>query len=176
MKVTTHAEGWVAARPETVFDVATALEMLPRAFLGCGPVPAIVAAEMADGGAMREGGIRLVRNADGSVIHEEITALRRPYRQAYRLTRGFRPPFAWLVRYAEGEWTFSPGPDGGTRMTWEFRFVLASPFAYPAMRLIAGRFMIRAQRECLGRIAAIAEDKERADASAPTIGGAVSAR
>jgi hypothetical protein len=166
MEVRTHATVSVAVSPATAFVVATDLETLPQVFLGCGPIPAIVRAEMEDGGKMQEGSVRLVHNSDGSTVYEEITALRKPHHQGYRLVRGFRPPFTYLVHHATGDWHFTSIPEG-TQIHWEFRFALTTPLAYPIMVLIGRFFFQRAQQECLDRIRLLAE-KQIAKRSKPS--------
>lgn len=137
----------VPAPREAVFDFITAPDAPARTFRGHGPVPGAVRAEVEGGGPLRVGAIRKVENADGSVVDEEIVALDRPARQAYRLVRGIRRPLSWLVRGAGGEWVLSDA-DGGTEVAWTFTFELRSPLVWPIAALV-GRAFRKAMRAAL---------------------------
>lgn len=154
--IESHASLVIAAPPERVFDVAVAVETLPKVFVGYGPVPAIREAWLKNGGPMAVGAVRYVRNSDGSVIEERITALKRPRLQAYQLVAGFRPPFSWLLRRACGRWDFSALPEG-TQIDWHFSFQPRSRLTAPLLALLVALFFRRAQRRCLARLAAMLE-------------------
>lgn len=130
-----HAEANVriARPPEAVFDFVTRPEAVAETFRGHGPVPGARTSQVVTPGGMRPGAIRRVENTDGSVVDEEIAELERPSVQAYRLVRGLRPPFTWLVRQAGGRWTFTPDGDG-TLIRWVFTFELRSFLAWPPAR------------------------------------------
>jgi carbon monoxide dehydrogenase subunit G len=151
MLVKTHALVEVAAPPEAVFDFVTALSNLPAVFHGCGPIPAIIKAEMADGGEMRAGGVRRVFNSDGSVIDEEILAFQRPERQTYKLIKGFKLPISLLIESGGGDWKFAATAKG-TRIDWEFYFMLTYPIFYPVGLLLVRVFMQQAMQQCLDNI------------------------
>lgn len=149
----------IAAPIERVFDVATSLATPPKVFKGFGPIPAILKAEMIDGGEMREGAIRRVTNADGSVIDEEILTLIKPQIQAYKLIRGFIPPVSYLIVSGDSEWKFTPTTTG-TQITWNFCFQLTSPLVYPPMLLIMKVFFKTALKRCLGELKLLLEQKD----------------
>lgn len=154
MKIQSQAAIEIKASPEKVFDFATNLENLPKVFKGYGVIPAICKAEIAGGGEMQQGITRRVTNSDGSIIDEEIITLKRPTKQTYRLVKGFKPPFSFLVKSGGGDWTFSPSPNAAnsTFLTWEFYFELTSPLAYPIMAFIMSSYFQKAQQLCLNEI------------------------
>lgn len=154
MKIQSKAAIEIKASPEKVFDYATNLENLPKVFKGYGVIPAICKAEIADGGEMQQGVTRRITNSDGSIIDEEILTLKRPTKQTYRLVKGFKPPFSYLVKSGGGDWTFTPTPNttNSTFITWEFYFELTSPLAYPIMAFIMSSYFQKAQQLCLNEI------------------------
>lgn len=156
-QVTNIVTETIYAPARTVFSVATDLENLPKVFRGFGPIPGIQRAWMQDGGAMREGGIRMVENSDGSIIDEEIITLIRPLRMQYRLRSGFAFPFSLLVSGAVSDWAFTQRSNGDTRITWRVTFETRSRLAYPFVWLILRLFFVRAQADCLKRIKALVE-------------------
>lgn len=151
MLAKTNASVEIPASPEVVFDCVTSLSALPKVFRGFGPIPAIIKADMADGGEMREGGVRRVENSDASVIEEEIVTLKKPERQTYRLVRGFKFPISLLINSGGGDWKFTPTTNG-TRIDWEFYFVLTSGLFYPLGFLLVVVFMNKAMQQCLDNI------------------------
>lgn len=151
MNVQSQASIEIRALPEKVFDFATAVSTLPKVFKGYGIIPAILNAEIVGGGEIREGAIRQVTNADGSVIDEEIIQLTRPTKQTYKLIRGFKPPFSFLVRSGGGDWTLTPS-NNLTIVTWKFYFELTSVLAYPLMTFVMSTYFQKAQQRCLTEI------------------------
>ncbi|MBI3070611.1 MAG: SRPBCC family protein [Deltaproteobacteria bacterium] len=151
MDVTAAASIEIGKPIETVFDYAVTSENIPRIFVGYGPIPAVVSATVRGDGILREGATRTIENSDGSVIDEAITALVRPTRQAYRLPGGFKKPFSFIVRSAEGNWVFSQ-TSTGTRVDWSFRFELTSPIARPFGWLLMRLFFQKAMERCLARL------------------------
>ncbi|MEG4803531.1 SRPBCC family protein [Microcoleus sp. ARI1-B5] len=158
MLVKTNAVVEIAASPEVVFDFVTSLSNLPKVFRGYGPIPAIIKAEMADGGEMREGGVRRIENSDTSVIDEEIITFKKPERQTYRLVRGFKFPISLLIESGGGDWKFTTTAKG-TRIDWEFYFVLTSGLFYPVGFLLVQVFMNKAMQQCLDTIKDYLVDK-----------------
>lgn len=151
MLVKTNALVEVSASPEIVFDFVTSLSNLPKVFRGFGPIPAIIKAEMVDGGEMREGGVRRIENSDGSVIDEEIITFNKTGRQTYRLVRGFKFPISLLIESGGGDWKFTATAKG-TRIDWEFYFMLTSGLFYPVGLLLVQVFMQTAMQQCLDNI------------------------
>jgi uncharacterized protein YndB with AHSA1/START domain len=128
-----------------VFDLATSCEGFPRFLLRLGPIPAVVRAELVGASEPMAGGRRLIELGDGSRIEEEIVAFERPARHRYRWLSPPAPPFSWLVRSAEGDWTFTPVA-AGTRVAWSYRFEARSAIAEVLARpvvLLFGRWMRR---------------------------------
>lgn len=140
--------------PARVFAEATSLEGLPKTFTGFGPIPGVLRAEVVGGGELKEGATRRVYNSDGSAIDEVIEALRAPERHAYRLVRGFKPPFNLLVREALSDWRFSPSAKG-TRLEWSYTFTLTSPLAFPVTAPLVKVFFAQAMRRCVKNIEAL---------------------
>lgn len=151
MKVWTEAHVEIARPAEAVFDHAVDPLKMPGLFVGYGPIPGIREVEIEGGGPPRAGVLRRVTNSDGSVVEEELVALARPHRQAYRLLRGFRPPFSWLVRAGEGEWTFT-STDSGTEVSWRFGFELTTSLAWPLASVLLHTAFRAAMRRCLLRL------------------------
>ncbi|MCC3450749.1 MAG: SRPBCC family protein [Microcoleus sp. PH2017_29_MFU_D_A] len=151
MLVKTNALVEIPASPEVVFDFVASLSNVPKSFRGFGLIPAIIKAEMADGGEMREGGVRQIKHSDGSVIDEEIITFKKPERQTYRLVRGFKFPISLLIESGGGDWKFTT-TEKGTRIDWEFYFMLTSPVFYPVGLLLVQVFMQKAMQQCLDNI------------------------
>jgi carbon monoxide dehydrogenase subunit G len=148
MNIQTSAQITISADIERVFDYSIDCENLPMLFTGYQSIPAILSATTTDGLPLHECSIRTVKNSDGSAIAEIITTLQRPTVQAYKLIRGFKPPFAWLVRSASGKWLYE-AKDSATRITWQFEFEMQNPFAYLVFRAVVKRSFQEAQRICL---------------------------
>jgi hypothetical protein len=145
VKLRARAEVHVPKPPEAVFDFATACETFPRILLPLGPVPGIAKAEMLGAGAPRAGARRRIGMTDGSTIDEEILAFDRPGLHRYRWLNRPAPPFSWLVRGGEAEWTFAPS-QGGTRIVWTYAFELTTPLVAPlgaAVIAVFRRWMMR---------------------------------
>ncbi|TCZ83632.1 SRPBCC family protein [Lysobacter sp. N42] len=148
MHLDCHAHRVMPCTAAQAFALAVDTERFPRFFTGCGPIPAVRAVE--PDGPPRVGATRRVRNADGSVLTETVTAFAAPHRHAYRLA-GLRPPFAWLVREAAADWRIDAAADGA-RVAWSYRFELTHPLAAPLARPLLG-FMARAMQRCLDAMA-----------------------
>jgi uncharacterized protein YndB with AHSA1/START domain len=139
MALETQVEIEIAKPPAEVFDLATSCAGFPRFLLRLGPIPAVVRAELVGAAEPKPGGRRLIHMSDGSTMEEEILAFERPARHRYRWTTPPAPPFVWLVRSAEGDWTFAPTA-AGTRITWRYRFESPSRLAELAARPVIGLF------------------------------------
>jgi uncharacterized protein YndB with AHSA1/START domain len=136
---------------EEVFDFIVRPEAVAELFHGYGPIPGAVKSELVGDGKMCVGAIRRVSNSDGSVIEEEITELERPRRQAYRVVRGLRPPFSWVVEGGGGKWTLTY--EGGTVVEWRFVFEVR-PLALP-LALLLRPYFLKAMQDALDRAKAI---------------------
>lgn len=128
MRVTRQAEYEVARPIEEVFDLSTACDQLPKFMLPFGIIPGVADARMVDAEAPKAGALRDISLTDGSTIQEQLLNLERPIRQHYRWVNPPAPPFSWLVRGAEGDWSYSATPNG-TRVVWVYHFELTSPLA-----------------------------------------------
>lgn len=148
MQVKTRANVHMAAPIEAVFALATDLPNFHRYFRGSGPIPAVLKVEWHPGARPVPGARRDVHNSDDSVIVEELLELESPVRHRYRLVSGFRPPFSFLVDHAEGDWHFTRAGEG-TDVTWDYRFALRSPMAWPVVAPIVHVFFRRAMQDCL---------------------------
>ena len=151
MKIQTSTQVVINANIESVFDASTDCQNLPKFFIGYKAIPAIVSARTSDGLPLQEGSIRIVDNSDGSSIEESIVSLQRPNIQKYKLVKGFKPPFSWLVRAASGQWLYE-NIDVTTKITWEFNFEAFNLFTYLIFRLIVKRPFQKAQEICLKNI------------------------
>lgn len=148
MHVQTAARVLVAAPLEKVYALATDLENFHKYFKGSGPIPAVRRVVWRENLQPVPGAIRDVHNSDGSIIVEELLALVPLQRHRYRLVSGFKPPFSWWIDHAEGDWHFSrSGEEAG--ITWDYRFVLRSPLAWPVVSPIVHLFFRRAMQACL---------------------------
>ncbi|WP_146475203.1 SRPBCC family protein [Vulcaniibacterium thermophilum] len=150
MEIVCQAEQQLPCPPGQAFALITDADRFPAFFRGCGPVPAVRAVEL-DAPPLAVGARRTVRNADGSVLREVVTAFEPPRRHAYRLD-GFRPPFAWLVRHGDACWTVEPDA-AGSRVRWSYRFALAHAAAWPVAAPLLRLFMTAAMRRCLRAMA-----------------------
>lgn len=150
MKVHCQAEIFVAAPIRPVFAMTVDPVRFPEFFTGYGPIAGIESVIV--DAPLRPGSIRRVLSKDGSQLSEAVTVLDPPLRHAYVLT-GFGPPFSWMVRRGEADWTTSASGDG-TRLRWDYHFTLASPFAWPLAWPLLKIFMTGAMRRCLANMAA----------------------
>jgi uncharacterized protein YndB with AHSA1/START domain len=145
MAIEAHAEIEIPKPVDEVFALATSCAGFPRFLLRMGPIPAVASAVLVDAAEPKPGGRRRLVLGDGSTMEEEILAFDRPSRHRYRWGAPPAPPFSWLVRGAEGDWTFSP-EGAGTRVRWTYRFEpassLAALFARPVV-LLFQRWMQR---------------------------------
>jgi uncharacterized protein YndB with AHSA1/START domain len=145
MRLTNRAEIEIARPVEEVFDLAAACEGFPRFLLPFGPIPGVASAELVDAAAPKAGVRRDVHMTDGSTMREEILAFDRPSRHRYRWLNRPAPPFSWLVRAAEGDWTFTATPTG-TRIVWLYHLEPTSPIALVLAAPIALLFRSWMQR------------------------------
>jgi hypothetical protein len=148
MKVETRASVTVPVAREQAFALATDMANFHRYFKGSGPIPSVRKVVWHPGAQPVPGAKRDVHNSDGSVIVEELLELTVPARHRYRLVSGFKPPFSWLVEFAEGDWRFTPETTG-TRIDWHYVFQLRSPLALPVALPIVKIFFRRAMQDCL---------------------------
>lgn len=151
MEIQTKAQVIINADVESVFDASTDCRNLPKFFIGYKAIPAIVNARTTDGLPLQEGSIRIVDNSDGSSVEEIIVSLQRPDMQEYKLVKGFKPPFSWLVRAASGQWSYE-ATDARTKITWEFKFETPNLFTYLIFRLMVKRPFQKAQEICLENV------------------------
>jgi hypothetical protein len=158
MHIQTRSQVIIKAQIETVFDVSTDSQNLPKFFAGYQGIPAIVRAKNIDGLPLHEGSIRIVDNSDGSSIEEVIVSLQRPTLQQYQLVKGFKPPFSWLVRTASGQWLYET-IDTKTKVTWNFDFEVPNIFAYIIVRLVVQRSFQQAQDICLRNLKEYIENR-----------------
>lgn len=140
----------VAHPRPVVFAFVTSSDAVGKTFLGAGPIPRALRSFSTDGQPLREGSVRVVENADGTVVEEVILTLRAPERQAYRLVV-LPPAFARLVDGPRGDWRFVD-EGAGTRVTWTFTFPTRSAFAVPVVWVLA-RFFGKAMQRCLDETA-----------------------
>lgn len=157
MQIQTNAQVTVNAGIEAVFDASTDCQNLPKFFTGYKGIPAIVSAKTIDGLPLHEGSIRIVDNSDGSSIEEAIVSLKRPDTQEYKLVKGFKPPFSWLVRTASGKWSYET-LEAGTRVTWNFYFEIPNILAYLIFSLVIEHPFQQAQEICLRNLKKYVED------------------
>jgi hypothetical protein len=152
MKVKTMASVTVSTSAEQAFALATDLPNFHRYFRGSGPIPAVQKVVWHPGAQPVPGGRRDVHNSDGSVLIEELLELTPPQRHRYRLVSGFKPPFSWMIEYAEGDWRFTR-ETGATRIDWHYAFHLRTPLALPVVLPIVKIFFRRAMQNCLDAMA-----------------------
>lgn len=159
MQIQTHAQIIVNAEIGAVFDASTDCQNLPKFFTGYKGIPAIVSAKTVDGLPLHSGSIRIVDNSDGSSIEEDIVLLKRPDTQKYKLLKGFKPPFSWVVRAASGQWSYET-LDAQTRIVWNFYFEVPNILAYFVFRLVVQRPFQQAQEICLSNLKQYVEASE----------------
>lgn len=137
---------------DAVFALSVDPRRFPIAFRGYGPIPAIREI-VPDGNPLGVGSTRAIHNGDGSVLHEQVTALQAPLHHAYTLT-GFRAPFAWLVTAGHADWQLQPLQHGAL-VTWIYRFEPTTARARPLAALLLRRCMQPAMQRCLARMDAL---------------------
>lgn len=148
MLIQTSVQMVIHAPIQQVFDWSIDCQNLPRFFTGYRAIPAILNATTTDGLPLHEGSTRIVQNSDGSNITERIVSLQRPTLQAYKLLHGFKPPFAWLVRSASGQWLYE-AIDSRTQITWKFEFEMQHLLAYVVFLALIKHSFQTAQSICL---------------------------
>lgn len=151
MQVQTNVQIFIDAPIEQVFDCSIDCQNLPRFFTGYQGIPAILSATTTDGLPLHEGSTRIVQNSDGSEIEEAIVALQRPTLQAYKLLRGFKPPFSWFVHSASGRWLYR-AINPGTQITWQFEFEIRNVLAYFVFLALVKHPFQTAQHICLANL------------------------
>lgn len=157
MNIKTKAQILIDATQELVFDYSIDCQNMPKFFTGYKSIPAIVSAKTIDDLHLHEGSTRIVNNSDGSAIEEVIVKLKRPELQEYKLIKGFKPPFVWLVRSASGKWLYE-ATNTGTIITWQFEFEMQNVFAYLIFLAVVKRPFQEAQRICLENIKLLVEN------------------
>jgi hypothetical protein len=92
---------------------------------------------------------RTVRTADGGSMYEEMLAVQRPERFAYRLSR-ITGALRWLVSSVDGAWRFEP-IGTGTRIEWSWTIHPASRLADAALPIV-GKLWKGYARQSLERL------------------------
>ncbi|HLP87118.1 MAG TPA: SRPBCC family protein [Nostocaceae cyanobacterium] len=151
MLIKTNAQIIINENIESVFDISTDCENLPKFFTGYQPIPAIVNAKTLDELPLHEGSTRIVNNSDGSSVEEILVQLERPHVQAYKLIKGLKPPFSFLVRSAQGKWIYT-NTDSGVKVDWEFEFEISNILGYLIFNLAVKKPFQKAQEICLENI------------------------
>jgi hypothetical protein len=159
MNIKTSVQITISADVERVFDYSIDCQNLQTLFTGYQSIPAILSATTTDGLPLHEGSMRIVDNSDGSALEEIITALQRPTVQAYKLIRGFQPPFVWLVHSASGKWLYN-ATNSGTHITWTFEFEMQHLLTYLFFLAIVKRPFQTAQRICLENLKRVIEERD----------------
>jgi hypothetical protein len=145
MAIVLVAQHRFAHAAEPIFDLCIDAQRFPQVFRGYGPIPAI--REIVPLAPLAIGSEREIRNSDGSVLRERVTALQPPLHHAYTLS-GFRAPFAWLVRSGAADWQLQPLRDA-TLLTWTYRFETTSAITRPLAATLLRRCMQPAMQRCL---------------------------
>lgn len=151
MQIQTNVQISIDAPIEQVFDCSIDCQNLPKFFIGYRAIPAILSATTADGLPLHQGSTRIVQNSDGSEIEEAIVALQRPTLQAYKLLRGFKPPFSWLVHSAWGQWSYQ-AIASKTQINWQFEFEMQHLLAYVVFWAMVKHPFQTAQSICLANL------------------------
>jgi hypothetical protein len=151
VEILAEASVVVARAIDEVFDFAVAPASQPLVLRAAPPIPGVTGIEMLDGGVLETGARRRVTLSDGSTLREEVIALERPRRHAYRWVDPPASPLDWRVRAAQGDWQFS-GDDARTRIDWTYTFTLTSPLAWPLASAVSWLFA-RWMQQSLDRIA-----------------------
>ena len=133
---------------ETVFDASIDSQTLSKCFTGYKNIPAVLNIKTADGLPVREGSTRIVDNSNGMCIEEVILSLKRPDSYEYQLSKGFKPPFSWLIRTASAKWSYET-LDSQTKVTWDYYFETLNSLAYLVFRLVVERQFQQALEICL---------------------------
>ena len=140
---------------EESFDFVTAEDVLPKVLHRYGPVPAVVGTVVLDGPDWDSAGcLREVHLDDGSMLHEQIDQLARPFTFSYDVT----PQTGMLrhvIRSARGEWEFTE-TDDRTETTWTYRFTPRSTLLRPVVWVFSRvfqRYMRAAQQRISTQVA-----------------------
>jgi hypothetical protein len=112
-------------------------------FTGYGPLPGIVEATLPPGEEMRLGARVRVRNTDGSVHHEVVTAWEPGARYGVRMELG--PPASRLMSGIEEDIKLEPEA-GGTRVTRRFTTHARGWWTWPMVWLVTHLLLKRAVR------------------------------
>lgn len=114
---------------------------------------------MEDGGPMRQGGIRVIESADGSVMRESILTNQSPTQHAYASMGPLAPPLGRMVSQVGGTWDLVEVP-GATQIRWTFFFVPTTLWARLPVWVLLRVFMARAMARCLDQVRARIEKNE----------------
>lgn len=130
----------LALSPDEVFASICDLSRWPD-FRGAGPIPGIAEATLPEGERFAVGGRVRVRNTDGSVHHERITAFE-PGRR-YCVAMELVPPAAYVMETILEDVTLEPAPCG-TQMTRRFELKPRLWLTWPLAWVMAHLFLKRA--------------------------------
>ena len=147
MEIQTNAVIEIDRDRESLWKLATDVDVLADIIVPVGLIPGVRKAYVVGGGDTRKGAIRRLVMTDGVPLDEEITDYEAPRKLAYKLT-GFRGPLALITRQCRGQWVFSP-LGVGTRVSWTFTAELTSPLALGAALPIIKVAMKRAMEASL---------------------------
>lgn len=151
----------VAAPLEVAFDTIAPID-LASIFERWLLIPGVAGVRDQTGPWDAPGQSRTVLLSDGSETPERLTAVDRPRAFAYRVGP-FPRPLGMLASSADGDWSFTPAPGGGSEIRWTYRFAAGRGRRTLVRALIAPMWRGYAQRG-LDRAVAAAE----AAAAAPT--------
>ena len=135
---------------EKAWDLSTDLSQFSSFFPGYLLIPAVKDIEL----LYQEphvGGKRLVHNADGTTLEEEILIFA-PYEKHSYSLYGFVFPFSWLVSLGKGTWTYEKKADQ-TLVTWKYDFTVRSLLLAPLTHILLHLFMQKAMAQCLRNMA-----------------------
>lgn len=149
MRILCTARRAIPCPASAAFELSLDPARFPSLFQGCGPIPAIRSITLDS--PLTIGATRRIKNADGTVLTEQVTRLDPPSCHSYSLT-GFRAPFSWLVRRGDADWNFAADASG-TQVRWNYDFVLTGVWAYPIAVVLLRVFMRRAMQRCLDNMA-----------------------
>ena len=112
--------GRTAASTEVAFDTIAPID-LTSIFERWLLIPGVRGVRDQSGPWDAAGRTRTVQLTDGSEAPERLTSVDRPRAFAYRVGP-FPRPLGLLASSADGDWSFTPAPGGGTDIRWTYRF------------------------------------------------------
>lgn len=139
----------IAEQPDVVFALATDPETLPRIFLQCAGVPALMQVEQAS--ESQQGVERFMRYADGTEHKEYLQLHQPPLKHHFRVSAPLPGKLGLFFSGGEVQWVFIK-TQTGTALHWQYQFALRRVLLQPLAQLFLVTAYKRYLRDALQRL------------------------